>query len=274
MNSGPNRPAGDSGGRGRRRRRGRRGPGQQGPQQNPGQQGQTSPSGQQAHSGQQGRPAQGPVGQNRRHGGPARPHRQKQRGPRSGAMNVKTPDAHLYSAPMDHSYRAAMQNGNGNGQSRGGRPSFQQGRQFFQPEPEPLPGNAMDAPRIFAYIEDLFFLAKINETARKLNLKVDFVKTDKDVLDAVEQTGEKPSLIIVDLNNLAIKPLTLIPKLKAKLKKETNIIGFLSHLQGDLKLKASEAGCDMVLPRSAFSANLPQLLRRHAATEEPDEAVQ
>jgi hypothetical protein len=28
-------------------------------------------------------------------------------------------------------------------------------------------------------------------------------------------------------------------------------------------------GCDMVLPRSAFSQNLPQLLRRHGAAEEP-----
>jgi len=187
-------------------------------------------------------------------------------------MNSKTPDAHLYTAPMDHSYRA-NQNGNGNS-NRGGRPGFQQGRNFFQPEPEPLPASNGTAPRIFAYIDDLFFLAKINETARKLNLKVDFVKTDKDVLDAVEQTGEKPSLIIVDLNNLAIKPLTLVPKLKRELKKETNIIGFVSHVQGDLKLKAQEAGCDMVLPRSAFSANLPQLLRRHAANDEPDEIAQ
>jgi hypothetical protein len=27
-------------------------------------------------------------------------------------------------------------------------------------------------------------------------------------------------------------------------------------------------GCDMVLPRSAFSQNLPQLLRRHGAADE------
>jgi hypothetical protein len=55
-----------------------------------------------------------------------------------------------------------------------------------------------------------------------------------------------------------VKPLTLIPKLKSKLKKGTSIIGFLSHVQGDLKQKAHEVGCDMVLPRSAFSQNLPQ----------------
>jgi len=55
------------------------------------------------------------------------------------------------------------------------------------------------------------------------------------------QNGEeKPSLIIFDLNNANAKPLTLIPKLKSKLKKGTSIIGFLSHVQGDLKQKAHE----------------------------------
>jgi DNA-binding NarL/FixJ family response regulator len=88
------------------------------------------------------------------------------------------------------------------------------------------------------------------------------------LLERIKLNGEeKPSLIIFDMNNANAKPLTLIPKLKAKLKK-TSVIGFLSHVQGDLKQKAHEVGCDMVLPRSAFSQNLPQLLRRHGAPEE------
>jgi len=85
----------------------------------------------------------------------------------------------------------------------------------------------------------------------------------------MQQNGDgSPSLIIFDLNNVNAKPLTLIPKLKSKLKKATSIIGFLSHVQGDLKQKAHEVGCDMVLPRSAFSQNLPQLLRRHGAADD------
>ncbi|MBZ5597840.1 MAG: response regulator [Acidobacteriia bacterium] len=139
-------------------------------------------------------------------------------------------------------------------------------------EPEPLPQREDATPRIFAFVDDLFFLAKIQETARKLNVKVEFVKTEKDLLEHLKQNGEeKPSLIIFDLNNANAKPLVLIPKLKTKLKKGTSIIGFLSHVQGDLKQKAHEVGCDMVLPRSAFSQNLPQLLRRHGAPE--DEAA-
>ncbi len=170
---------------------------------------------------------------------------------------------------MDHSYRAAL-NGGSNGQRPAKpRPGF--AVNYPQPEPEPLPVREDATTRIFAFVDDLFFQAKIQETARKLNVKVEFVKNDKDMTDRLKQNGsgeEKPSLIIFDLNNASAKPLTLIPKLKSKLKKVTSIIGFLSHVQGDLKQKAHEVGCDMVLPRSAFSQNLPQLLRRHGAPEE------
>ncbi len=160
---------------------------------------------------------------------------------------------------MDHSYRNGRENA---GEGRGGRQGFV--RHFVPSEIEAIPANQNGAKLIYAFVDDLFFLAKIQETARKLNIKVDFVKSDKEVLDSIVSSEVKPSLIIFDLNNTSAKPLTAIPKLKSKLKKGTNIIGFLSHLQGDLKMKALEAGCDMVLPRSAFSQNLPQLLRRHA----------
>jgi CheY-like chemotaxis protein len=195
-------------------------------------------------------------------------------GPRSGGQNPLA--GGIYTAPMDHSYRA-LQGNNGNARKGGrGRVGQSPGRPFVPAEPEPLPMTSEATPtRIFAFVDDLFFLAKIQETARKMNVKVEFVKTDKDLHEKMGQNGDdKPSLIIFDLNNAGAKPLTTIPKLKSKLKKATNIIGFVSHVQGDLKMKAQEAGCDMVLPRSAFSQNLAQLLRRHGAPEEQQESGQ
>ncbi len=179
---------------------------------------------------------------------------------------------------MDHSYRAQQGNNNGNThkQGRGGRMNPGMGKQFapLDPDPVPMSQSQEEMPtRIFAFVDDLFFLAKIQETARKMNVKVEFVKTEKDLHEKIGQNGDdKPSLIIFDLNNAGAKPLVTIPKLKSKLKKATNIIGFVSHVQGELKMKAQEAGCDMVLPRSAFSQNLAQLLRRHGAPEEEQEA--
>jgi CheY-like chemotaxis protein len=198
------------------------------------------------------------------------------RGPRpAGPSQARHNQDGIYTAPMDHSYRAALAgNNNGQGARRGPRPGF--AAPFAPADPEPLPTRDDSNSRIFAFVDDLFFAAKIQETARKLNVKVEFAKSDKDLAERMQQNGEekKPSLIIFDLNNANAKPLTLIPKLKAKLKKGTSIIGFLSHVQGDLKQKAHEVGCDMVLPRSAFSQNLPQLLRRHGASEDENPTVQ
>jgi PleD family two-component response regulator len=167
---------------------------------------------------------------------------------------------------MDHSYRNA-QGGNDFGQPNGryrgpGRGIPQEGNGAAD-----QPVATADSPtRIVCFIDDLFFLAKIQETARKLGVKVEFAKAEKETIDRLtSETEEKPSLIIFDLNNANAKPLVTIPKLKNKLKKQTSIVGFLSHLQGDLKVKAQEAGCDMVVPRSAFSQNLPALLRRHSS---------
>src|SRR5208282_2649958 len=147
----------------------------------------------------------------------------------------------IFTAPMDHSYRANMGVDNGNGNNRGQRrPGFSASYPVVDPEPLPAPREDA-ASRVFAFVEDLFFLSKIQDTGRKMNVKVEFVKNEKELTDRMTSNGEeKPSLIIFDLNNANAKPLTLIPKLKSKLKKGTSIIGFLSHVQGDLKQKAHD----------------------------------
>src|SRR6266542_3876884 len=213
-------------------------------------------------------------GKNRRRRGRRPPNHSG--GPRPGghAGRDRQQQNGIFTAPMDHSYRNNMNGNNGSRSGGRGRPGF--GPAYVPIEPDPLPKSSEDASsRIFAFVDDLFFLAKIQETARKLNVKVEFVKSEADLQERMKGNGdEKPSLIIFDLNNTNAKPLSLIPKLKTKLKRGTSIIGFLSHVQGDLKQKAHEVGCDMVLPRSAFSQNLPQLLRRHGAPEDAEPTVQ
>ena len=76
-----------------------------------------------------------------------------------------------------------------------------------------------DAPtRIFCFIEDLFFQAKIQETSRKLGVKVEFVKGDKDSVARLTEMpeAERPTLLVFDLNNLNAKPMTLIPKFNSQ----------------------------------------------------------
>lgn len=196
----------------------------------------------------------------------------QQRGPRS------------FVGPMDHSYRAVNGNfadappstidsGNYQPRSNGSGRSYVSDSQpvdYSQGKAIPIPEDAVT--KIFFFIEDLFFTAKIQETARKLGVKVAFIKNEKDAIADLlnAEEDDRPGLIVFDLNNANAKPLTLIPKLKAKLKRSTSIIGFLQHIQGDLKAKAVEAGCDTVMPRAAFSQNLPNLLRRYGFEEEDE----
>jgi CheY-like chemotaxis protein len=122
----------------------------------------------------------------------------------------------------------------------------------------------MESKKVLAVLEDLFFTVKINEAAKRAGLPITFVKSE---LDALEQAKSQPALIIMDINFQGIDPLSLIRKLKAdEQTKRINLIGYLSHVQGELKLQAQEAGCDMVMPRSAFSQNLPQILKRHSSS--------
>jgi len=215
-------------------------------------------------------------------GGRSQQRRGKQKGPRS------------FVGPMDHSYRDGIGNyadsppstieihgnhgSNGNGHrnhSRNhngddGQRNFNLGSREVAPK---LNDDA--ATHIYCFIDDLFFLAKIQETARKLGVKVAFLKNEPESLATLTDAAatdhpDHPALIVFDLNNVNAKPMTLIPKLKTKLKKTTSIVGFLSHLQGDLKAKAVEAGCDSVMPRSAFSQNLPNLLRRYGIADEEE----
>jgi CheY-like chemotaxis protein len=123
----------------------------------------------------------------------------------------------------------------------------------------PISGNK----KILAVLGDLFFTVKINESAKRAGLPVEFVKSEH---DAVEGAKGRPVLMILDLNFGGIDPLNLIRTLKADPEtKAIPLIGYLSHVQGELKQQAQEAGCNMVLARSAFSQNLPVILKRHAA---------
>jgi CheY-like chemotaxis protein len=121
----------------------------------------------------------------------------------------------------------------------------------------------MHRKKIVAVLDDLFFTVKINESAKRAGLACEFVKSEQ---DAVAQAQSHPAVMIIDLNCRSVDALALIQKLKADEEtKSVNLLAYVSHVQGELKMQAQQAGCDMVMPRSAFSQNLPLILKRHAA---------
>jgi CheY-like chemotaxis protein len=78
---------------------------------------------------------------------------------------------------------------------------------------------------------------------------------------ALELAKGQPPLVVVDLNCNGINTVELISRLRAQPElASSTLVGFVSHVQGDLRQAALDAGCDLVLPRSAFSRELPQLV--------------
>jgi CheY-like chemotaxis protein len=123
--------------------------------------------------------------------------------------------------------------------------------------------NANGTTDVLALVDDLFFQAKLSETARKLGVTLKTVSTGATLVKMLEATpdgarGDLPRLVVVDLNARqgaveAIEQLqrsgNLIP-----------VIGFLSHVQTELAERARAAGCKQVMPRSSFTANLSEIL--------------
>jgi len=118
--------------------------------------------------------------------------------------------------------------------------------------------------KVLALVSDLLFTVKISEAAKRAGMQAEFVKSEKELL---EKVPDKPTLIILDLNFTGVQPLKLISKLKNNPElKQTTLLAYVSSVDGELKQKAHDLGCHMVLARSAFSQNLPMILKRHAGT--------
>ena len=115
------------------------------------------------------------------------------------------------------------------------------------------------AATLVALVEDLFFLAKIRETAKAVGVTV--VTCDPRggpaaVLEA------NPQAIFLDLNSRGLPAVDWIRALKADPATQAiRIVGFVSHVQERLIADARAAGCDTVMARSAFTQQLPALLR-------------
>jgi PleD family two-component response regulator len=127
-------------------------------------------------------------------------------------------------------------------------------------------GEINQGKRIIAVLDDLFFSSKIREAAKPLNLDLEVIKNTDGLIKELEY--QRPSLLIFDLNCKACNPLETIKSLKSSpVLKDIPVLGYLSHVQTELKEEAAKAGCDLVLPRSKFSRDLKEILIKHSTSQ-------
>ena len=120
---------------------------------------------------------------------------------------------------------------------------------------------------ILAVVDDLLFLSKIQETAKHLGIEVKAAQP-ADLPEA--PLAAPPAALLIDLNHRSGKALEVLRALKSDSKtKGIAVIGFVSHVQSELIAAARDAGCDLVLARSVFASQLPNLLRRYSVSPSP-----
>jgi CheY-like chemotaxis protein len=115
------------------------------------------------------------------------------------------------------------------------------------------------AERVCVIVDDMFFAAKINSAASAAGRQVERVRSREQLEQ--ETVANPPSLLIVDLNSERLNPLETIEYFKSQSAlRAVPLVGFVSHVQTDLIRRAQAAGCDYVLPKSAFTQLLPEIV--------------
>jgi len=107
-------------------------------------------------------------------------------------------------------------------------------------------------------VRDLFFRSKIDAVESALGATYAYASS----LDAAASLCAelKPDLIFADLSDATFPALETIEKIRA-VSPDARMVGFASHIDLKPLRAAREAGFDLTLSRSEFTAQLPDLLK-------------
>lgn len=118
----------------------------------------------------------------------------------------------------------------------------------------------MSERAIVVAVDDMFFAAKIRATGDALKVPLRFARKAEEIIGAARE--ENPSLIIFDLHAGRLNPFEAARELKADEQlRHIRLLGFFSHVQTELEQQARDAGFEQVMPRSAFTRKLAEILQ-------------
>jgi CheY-like chemotaxis protein len=106
--------------------------------------------------------------------------------------------------------------------------------------------------------DDLMFGSRITSTARSLGLTIKSARS-VDVLESLAKQ-DAPSCVILDLANPTLQLSALLTRLRETCPAMPRVVAYGSHVDAAELKAARDAGCDLVLPRSAFVELLPTKL--------------
>lgn len=118
--------------------------------------------------------------------------------------------------------------------------------------------SAAEAPRILALCPDMLFASRVGGAARAVGAEARILRDRDALLRALEEEAGR-TLVLVDLT-AAPDAADAIAAVKAA-HSDASVIAFARHDATDVIRAARAAGADRVLARSAFVAQLPDILR-------------
>ena len=114
---------------------------------------------------------------------------------------------------------------------------------------------------ILALVDDLMFSSKIRSAATQAGSTVTFARSSQNAL--AEMRKSVPALVIFDLNNPRTDPLGTLAAMKSdQALAGIPTVGYVSHVDTATIEAAKRAGVTEVMPRSAFTERLAEIVSR------------
>ena len=105
--------------------------------------------------------------------------------------------------------------------------------------------------RVVAVFDDLLLGSNVLGMLRAAGHDASIVGASVEAVDA--------DVLVVDLGSAGFDGVELVERLRDRLG-DAKLLGVYSHVHHDLKLRAEEAGFDLVVPRSRMAREMPQLV--------------
>lgn len=123
------------------------------------------------------------------------------------------------------------------------------------------PAPSHDQPVGLFLSRDLMFTSRISSEARAQGVRVVTAGSAAQAAAMIDQW--KPVVVFVDLTAGAVAAPEALVGYRVKTGTSAVYIAFGPHVEKASLEAARDAGCDLVMPRGKFHADLPELIRRY-----------
>src|SRR5262245_679246 len=107
---------------------------------------------------------------------------------------------------------------------------------------------------------DLLFTSRVAGVAAQVGAGLETAQSIDRLLTHIESSSQSPIFVLLDLNSTGVEPAAIVPRLKSLPTAPRAIIAFGPHVHEAKLADARAAGCDLVLTRGQFDAQMRSLL--------------